>query len=51
MENRTVLSSGRMVSTIEEDGCFWVFHKSHGDSSSVSGPFPLNDARFSEVIN
>lgn len=49
MKNRTILSSGRMVHTIEGNDCFWVFHKSHGDSSSVSGPFPLNDARFSEV--
>jgi hypothetical protein len=47
MEHRIILSSGRTVRTIEENDCFWVFRKSYGYSSSVSGPFPLDDVRFS----
>lgn len=46
--HRTILSSGRIVRTIEEADCFWVCGKSHGDSLSVSGPFPLDDARFTQ---
>jgi hypothetical protein len=48
---RTILSSGRDVTTIEEETEFWVRHEGpciHG-SVPVSGPFPLDDSRFSEV--
>lgn len=45
MSIRTILSSNRVVITIEENNCFWVFHS----RSSVSGSFPLNDKRFSNA--
>lgn len=48
MRERTILSSGRPVLTMEENDCFYVFHRSYGYEAAVSGPFPLNDPRFSE---
>lgn len=50
MNTRIVISSGRPVLTIEEEDCFWVFRRTTTIGTSVSGPFPLNDPRFTEKI-
>jgi hypothetical protein len=44
---RTILSSNRQVKTIEEQSQFFVFHRTTNNGQNVSGPFPLDDKRFS----
>jgi len=45
--SRKILSSQRDVVTIEESSCFWVVHRPGQVEEFVSGPFNLNDKRFS----
>ena len=51
MSNRTILSSGRIVRTIEGIDVFYVVRGLRAGSWSVSGPFPRNDSRFSVCLN
>ena len=51
MSNRTILSSGRIVRTIEGIDVFYVVRGFSAGSWSVSGPFPRNDSRFSACLN
>ena len=50
-KTRVILSSGRIVTTLEYDDHFFVTYGKNGAAGiAVSGPFTCSDERFSGII-